>query len=425
MASNKDLFGKRVVFASWLGAFCLFGFRSTFAVLKDPIADSLGWTQSEVTLGYSLMMVFYAITAFFSGIVVDRWGTRPAYAVAAAAGAASFVISSQASSLYMFYLSFGLLGGISTGMLWITSIVSVRKWFVGHSYATMWGLAFAGAPMSQLVLSYVTRWVLAGSGPEGWRTAMLVLAVVVTLALILASKLAKDSPEKYGMRPYGEQRSAAGEPRPVIDKGWGMREAFKTYSIWAAIIVFLTSMMGEFLIWTQVVSFWTADLNWSLDDAVTAYAMIGLAGIFAMPLMGVASDWVVKKSSSEPEGRRRVLIIGPMIGLVACGLLLQSASDRAWAYASAVVFAFYWAAIPGGVVGYVGSVYGRATLGKIWGLATFIVMGVGPFAGSFIGAYLRDLSGSYTWSLYYAAASFVVSVLVAFTLPVVPIQRKS
>jgi len=26
------------------------------------------------------MMVVYAITAFFSGMIIDKWGTRPAYA---------------------------------------------------------------------------------------------------------------------------------------------------------------------------------------------------------------------------------------------------------------------------------------------------------------------------------------------------------
>ncbi|MDD2324161.1 MAG: MFS transporter, partial [Bacteroidales bacterium] len=84
---------------------------------------------------------------------------------------------------------------------------------------------------------------------------------------------------------------------------------------------------------------------------------------------------------------------------------------------AAAIFAIYWAIVPGGVVGYTGAIYGRKTLGKIWGLATLIVMGIGPFLGSFIGGYLKDVTGSYTYSIYYAIGSFAVSILLAISLP--------
>ena len=80
-------------------------------------------------------------------------------------------------------------------------------------------------------------------------------------------------------------------------------------------------------------------------------------------------------------------------------------------------FAVYWAVEPGGVAGYAGAIYGRLSIGKIWGLATLIVMGIGPAVGSFIGGYLYDISGSYLNSIYYALGSFVVSIIVASLLP--------
>ena len=59
-----------------------------------------------------------------------------------------------------------------------------------------------------------------------------------------------------------------------------------------------------------------------------------------------------------------------------------------------VLFAVYWAIEPGGVVGYAGAIYGRVSLGKLWGLATLIVMGIGPALGSFMGGYLADTTGN-------------------------------
>ena len=58
-------YGLMTVAASWLAVFCLFGYRATFAILKIPMSEDLGWTQSEVTLGYSLMMAIYAVACLY------------------------------------------------------------------------------------------------------------------------------------------------------------------------------------------------------------------------------------------------------------------------------------------------------------------------------------------------------------------------
>ena len=74
--------GYMVVLASWLAVFCLFGYRSTFSVLLGPMSESMNWSVSQTSLGYSLMMTIYAVTAFFSGMIIDKWGTKPAYLIA-------------------------------------------------------------------------------------------------------------------------------------------------------------------------------------------------------------------------------------------------------------------------------------------------------------------------------------------------------
>ena len=92
-------------------------------------------------------------------------------------------------------------------------------------------------------------------------------------------------------------------------------------------------------------------------------------------------------------------------------------STIAFGVIACVLFAVYWAIEPGGVAGYTGAIYGRKTLGKIWGAATLIVMGIGPAVGSFMGGYLFDLSGNYQNSIIFATCSFAISAIVAFFLP--------
>lgn len=412
-SKGKSL-GYQVVLASWLAVFCLFGYRATFSVLLGPMQESMGWTVAQTSLGYSLMMVVYAITAFFSGMIIDRWGTRPAYALGAIFCALGFYVTSQVESYYTYLAVYAILAGIGTGMLWVSSTVSVRKWYVGDQYATMWGLAFMGAPVAQVILSLGVKSVLLTTD---WRQAMQGLALVVFVALIVAAFVAKKNPEDYGLKPFGLPPAADGADPGEKEYVWAVKDAFKTYAIWGAILAFLTSMIGEFLIWTQVVMFWVTDVNLSLNTATNLYVAIGIAGIFTMPLMGIVADRVVKKSSCEQEGRKRVLVIAPLCGIVACILLLLTGKSLLAGAVSCIIFAIYWAIEPGGVAGYAGSVYGRISLGQIWGLATLIVMGIGPALGSFVGGYLYDLSGSYFNSVIFALCAFGASAVIAYSLP--------
>lgn len=456
-------FGWSVVLASWLAVFSLFGYRATFAILKGPMATSLGWTTAQITLGYSLMMVLYAVAAYFSGLILDKWGAKPVYAVAAVLGSLGFILTARVDSHLAYLFTFGFIGGVATGMLWVTSTVSVRKWYIGKSYATMWGIAFSGAPMAQFVLAQVVKPTLshaqaalnlavkglipnaAALAPKelavavaskltdpatlavpgvkealglldtAWRTQMTILGVIVFIALAVAVLVAKNAPERYGMQPFGGIPAAGGAV--AVEQEWTIKEAFSKYAIWAAILMFLFSMMAEFLIWTQVVSYWTQDVGYTLEKATNVYGIIGLIGIFSMPIMGWVADKVVQVMGNEVKGRKRMLMVGPASGAIAGLLLLATPRGDMFAYVACFVFAVYWAIVPGGVVGYVGATYGRKTLGKIWGLATLIVMGIGPFVGTYVGAQLKDLSGSYTYSIYFALFAFVVSVLFAITLP--------
>lgn len=405
--------GYFVVAAAWLAVFCLFGYRSTFSVMQGPMRESMHWTAGQTSLGYSLMMTVYAITAFFSGMIIDRYGTKPAYFLGAIFGALGFYVTSHVHSYGAYLASYAIFAGIGTGMLWVSSTVSVRKWYVGKAYATMWGLAFMGAPMAQVVLSLGVKKILLSTD---WRAAMQVLAVVVFVALIIAALVAKKNPEDYGFKPFGLP-AGGGAAQAKEEYIWSIGEAFGRYAIWGTILAFLTSMVAEFLIWTQVVMYWVNDVKLSLGTATNLYVAIGIAGIFTMPILGWVADRVVGAVKNEPLGRKIMLIFAPAVGVVACILLLLTKHSMAFGVLACILFAIYWAVEPGGCAGYAGSVYGRISLGKIWGLATLVVMGIGPALGSFMGGYLFDVSGSYYNSIIFALCSFAASVIFAITLP--------
>ena len=417
-------YGTCTVIAAWLAVFCLFGYRSSFSIMQSSLMEGMSWTSTQASLGYCFMMTFYAITAYFSGGLIDKKGTRPAYTIGAICCFLGFFLTSfipegASWSFPVYLVTYGIFAGVGTGMLWVSSTISCRKWYVGTEYGTKWGLAFMGAPMAQLLLTIVVSPILKSAG---WSAGMKVLSVIMAVMLLIAAAVAKPMPDKVGAQPFGldslpKKKADAAKPAHV----WTVGEAFKTRALWCDIFAFMFAVMGEFLIWSQIVRYFTVDLGWTQPSllgmplANVIYMVIGLAGIFTMPLTGKASDALVKRMGVERPARRMMLVISPLFGIA--GVLLALSGNLPVVIVGMVLLAVYWGIEPGGAAGYAGTVFGGASLGKIWGLATLIIMGIGPSFGTFMGAFLFDTFQSYVPALYFGIGAYVVSTISALLLP--------
>ncbi len=419
--ARRNSYGRSVVFAAFLAIFVLYAYRAVFAILKEPMQAENGWTGAQTSLGFSIMMTVYAVVAFISGMLLDRFGARLTFAIAAVFGALGFAATGGGHSLPLYFFAFGALGGICCGMIGVSSTISVRKWHIGNRYAKMYGIAYAGAPLGQLVLTFIIKSYLASHSEAGaWRVCAFALGGMTLALMLLAAFFTKKGPEHYGMRPIGEAFASEPEAKsPVQEEIWSLGGAFSSYPLWAGMFCFLFSMLAEFLIWTQIVSYWIADLKITPSTAANMYLIIGFCGIFTMPLLGILADKVVAWLGNEPKGRKTMLFGAPLVGAAAVALLLAQAAFASLAIgvAACVLFAIYWAVVPGCTAGYVGAIYGRRTLGRIWGLVVLLVMGSGPFIGSFLGGYLKDATGNYRASLMIAGGSFILSALFALSMP--------
>lgn len=113
-------YGLCTVISAWLAVFCLFGYRSSFSIMQKMIIADTGWTTMQVSLGYCLMMTIYAITAFFSGSLVDKRGCRPTYAIGAVTCFLGFFLTSMVnvaspSGFYLYLFTYGVFAGVGTG----------------------------------------------------------------------------------------------------------------------------------------------------------------------------------------------------------------------------------------------------------------------------------------------------------------------
>ena len=391
--------------------------------MQTSLVDGMGWTSTQASLGYCFMMTFYAITAFFSGSLIDKRGTKPTYIIGAICCFLGFFLTSfipegVSWSFPVYLLSYGVFAGVGTGMLWVSSTISCRKWYVGASYGSKWGLAFMGAPMAQLLLTIVVSPVLKNAG---WSMGMKLPSVIMAVMLLIAAAVAKPMPDKIGAQPFGLDSLPKKDENAKPARTWTVGEAFKTRALWCDIFAFMFAVMGEFLIWSQVVRFFTIDLGWTQESlfgmplANVVYMLIGFAGIVAMPITGKISDALVVKMGVERPARRLMLVVSPLFGIA--GVLCALTGNFPIVCLGMVLLSVYWGIEPGGAAGYAGTVFGGASLGRIWGLSTLIIMGIGPSFGTFMGAFLFDMTGTYATSLYFGLGAYIVSTIFAILLP--------
>ena len=160
------------VYGSWFYA---------FGVLLDPIIADTGWSETAVATAFSSSSVIAGFGALLGGAVLDRWGSRLVFVLAAVFGGGSFFLAAGSETAASFALFSAVGGGVlaSLGFYHVTQTVAVRLSPQSEDRAiavlTIWG-AFASAiyiPMTAWLVSVVD-----------WRVALRFLAVSAVTALL-------------------------------------------------------------------------------------------------------------------------------------------------------------------------------------------------------------------------------------------------
>src|SRR5215208_1853896 len=151
----------------------------SFGLFLVALVQEFGWTRAEVAGAFSVFVLIHAVCSPLAGRLVDRFGSRALVHVGGLVVGLALIGCSQLSALWQLYLFFGLLTAVGvTAMGWVSAVALVGRWFsrrmglaVGIIGAGIGLGTFIGAPPIQFLIE-----------TYGWRTAYVVLAVVLALA---------------------------------------------------------------------------------------------------------------------------------------------------------------------------------------------------------------------------------------------------
>jgi MFS transporter, OFA family, oxalate/formate antiporter len=371
------------------------GSAYAYSVFKRPLADSLGWSGTETSLAFTVAIFFLGLSAAVFGPFVERRGPRVAALVAAGLFSAGHVISGLAvhlGSLALFFVGYGVIGGVGLGIGYISPVSTLVKWFPDRrGMAT--GMAVLGFGAGAMLASPLAARLIEGAGMP------LTFAILGGMFLVLMSAGAlyiERPPAGWAPAGMAEGRSRT---RIVADLGQlTSAEALRTPRFWMLwVMMFINISAGIKLI--SVASPLAQDQVGM--TAVAAAAMVGIMGLFN------GAGRIGWASLSDYIGRANIFTLFFAVQAVAFLLLPRVADPLLFQILLFTVLTMYgggFASLPA----FIGDLFGTRQLAAIHGLL-LTAWSMAGIAGPMIVAAVKDLTGSYDLSFYIFAALLLVA----------------
>ncbi len=280
------------------------GILYAWSILKAPFSGEFGWTPSELAFNFTVTMSFFCIGGLLGAHLSKRMGSRFAITVSGVLAAGGFALTSllTGASVFLLYLTYGLLAGLGIGISYNVVVATVSAWFPDKKGLCS-GCLMMGFGASALVLG---NWASSMfDGAIGWRKTYVILGLALGVVLILAGWILK--------RPGADQvlpKAAAKESTQIQD--FTTRQMLRRPSFWMAFLylVFLSA------VGSSVISF-ARDL--ALSVGATAGLATSLVGILSI-CNGLGR--MVTGAAFDALGRRRTMLIANGLTICAAGAIL-------------------------------------------------------------------------------------------------------
>jgi MFS family permease len=257
------------------------GMTAWFVVLEREF----GWSRAQLSLAFSLTRAEGTIMGPLAGYLVDKVGPRRMVLSGLPVMGIGFILFSQVNNLWQFYGAF-VLASMGAGFgTWLPMMTVLNHWFQKRRSMAM-SLAMEGFALGGVLLMPALAWAIDPDEPDrlGWRLTAAGIGVVLIILAWPVSRLIRNRPEEYGLRPDGRpenqpergERAGSGQGEGgIVDFTW--QEALRTRPFWlitighsatSIVIVTLTVHLGPML----------TDLGYSLQMVawvVSTYTGVG------------------------------------------------------------------------------------------------------------------------------------------------------
>lgn len=345
----------------------------SLAVFLDPMGADTGWSRAGISAAMTLAFLAMGVAGFGWGTLSDRIGPRRVVLAGIVLLGLASILASRAGSLLAFQATFGILIGVAAGAFFAPIIAATSVSFDKRRGLAI-ALVSAGMGVAPMTIAPLAGWLVT---LVGWRQTMLGIGIGTWVLLL---------PFVYFIRavPVAAPAPAAGAPAGDTTS-MSARDALRSRAflvLGGAFFACCAAHSGPIF---HTVSY-AIGCGLPMVAAVTIYSMEGAAGLGGRLLFGVLSD---------RYGAKPVLVAGLLVQAFAAAAYL-AVNQLTGFYAVAIVFGAAYGGTMPLYAALAREAFSPRILGTVLGAAT-MVSSLGMALGPFIGGWLYDRFGSYTW----------------------------
>jgi len=393
-----------VVAVTFLALLVASSVRAAPGILILPLEKEFGWDRATVSGAIAISILTFGLGGPLSGTLIGRYGPRKVIlggSVLIALGLGAFLAVHELWQLFLFW---GIVVGLGTGAVGnVLGATVAHRWFRTHRGLV---IGLFGAATSAGALVFIPA-MAALSVSVGWRGAIVLLIVACVAVLVPVAIFMRDRPADAGTRAFGEGRTISAAERADDERRTPLRAAVRTTDFWLlAGSFFICGYTSNGLIGTHLIPH-AVEHGFT---AVTAASAVGVMG--AMNIVGtLSSGWLSDRFDN------RKLLAGyyafRAISLAALPLVIEARG----LYLFAIVYGLDWIATVPPTANLTAQIFGRASLGTIYGWIFFSHM-AGAAIAAYLGGFFHEMLGDY--NLMFISAALLGFIAAGLALRIAP-----
>ena len=385
-----------------LGVVCMMAISSpqyVWALFTKPLLGQVGGSLAALQVTFSILIVLQTFFSPFQGYLVDRFGPRLLLSAGSVMTGLSWVLSAYATTDMQLYLSYGLLGGVGTGVIYVGVVGLMVRWFPRQRGLAV-GLVAAGYGFGAIATTFPIAHSLQSSGFA--HTVTLFGYLIGAVGLLAAQGIRRPPADTTASLPREQQDAQGASPAQMLRTPvfWLM---FLMMTMMSTSGLMVISQMGAFAKDFGIAS----TLVWGMAALPLALTIDRFANGFTRPFFGWLSDRIGRENTMALAFGMEGLAMAAWLGLHSDPLL--------FALLSGVVF-FGWGEIFSLFPSTLTDTFGTRHATTNYGIL-YMAQGIGSILGGPIAALIHHASGS--WSAVFAimiALDLAAALLALFAL---------
>ena len=340
------------------------GVLYAWSILKSPLSAEFGWGASELSLNFTLAMSFFCVGGLLGARLSKKPGHKIALMIAGFLSALGFVLTAMlpGASVWMLYITYGVLAGTGIGIAYNVVISTVSAWFPDKKGLCS-GCLMMGFGASALILGNAANALFKTD--LGWRVTYMILGAMLCAVLILAGILLK-KPDAQMQLPSAKTGKAT--------KG----EDFERKDYTAGQMILRPSFWMAFVCLAFLAAVGSSVISFAKDLALS----VGAAESLAVSLVGILSvsngiGRILTGATFDAIGRRKTMLLANVLTLCAAGvtLIAVSVGSLPLCIAGLCLTGMSYGSCPTITAAFTSSFFGMKHFSTNMALMTFTVMG--------------------------------------------------